>query len=252
MQIGSIDMAKVSASTLEGFVPTYKVLLLPYLYKNKKQRFAIWDGPIGQKILDSGQPYWIKGLVYYDSGSRSFYTMSKKIARPSDLTGLKIRTMESRTAIETVNALGGSATPIAWGELYTALQQGIVDGAENNPPSFYLSKHYEVCKYYSLDEHTAIPDVIIVSTRFWSKLSAQERKIIHQAALDSAQYQRVLWQKATDHAMEQVKKAGVKVFQVDQALFRAKVKNIYHAYKNETFYHLLEAILHDRDRPQKN
>ena len=148
LQIGSLDMTKVSAGLLENFSPSIKVFGIPYMFKDKEHTFRVLDGPIGDELLAGTEKYWLKGLGYYDSGSRSFYTINKPIEKPNDLEGLKIRVMESQTAIDMVKSFGGSPTPISWGELYTALQQGVVDGAENNPPSFYLSRHYEVCKYY--------------------------------------------------------------------------------------------------------
>ena len=143
-------MTKVSSSVLEGFVPIYKVFSLPFVIKNEKQKFKLFESEIGKNLLASSEKFWLRGLCFYDAGSRSFYTKEKPILTPDDLKGMKIRVQESATSVKMVNALGGSATPISWGELYTALQQGVVDGAENNPPSFYLSRHYEVCNYYSL------------------------------------------------------------------------------------------------------
>src|SRR5690606_20509304 len=117
---------------------------LPFLFREREHAFAVLDGPIGRQLLEDGARYWIKGLAFYDAGSRSFYTTDRAIDRPQDLQGLKVRVMESVTAMDMVRALGGSPTPISWGELYTSLQQGVVDGAENNPPSFFLSRHYEI------------------------------------------------------------------------------------------------------------
>ena len=147
LQIGSLGMTKVSSSVLEGFVPDFKVFSLPYIFRNEKHKFDFFESDLGKSLLTSTEKFWLRGLCYYDAGSRSFYTKSKPILIPDDLKGLKIRTQESPTSVKLVNTLGGSATPISWGELYTALQQGVVDGAENNPPSFYTSKHYEICKY---------------------------------------------------------------------------------------------------------
>src|SRR5690606_1444948 len=168
LQIGSLGMTKVSAAVMENFSPNMKVFGLPYLFKNRAQTFRVLDGPIGKELLDGGEKYWLKGLGYYDAGSRSFYTVKSPIEKPDDLKGLKIRVMESVTAMNMIKSMGGAPTPISSGELYTALQQGVVDGAENNPPTFYLSREYEVCKYFSLDEHTTIPDVLIMSTHLWN------------------------------------------------------------------------------------
>ncbi len=243
LQIGSLGMTKVSSSVLEGFVPDFNVFSLPYIFRDEAHRFKVLEGEIGKRLLLDGQKFWLRGLCYYDAGSRSFYTKDKPILKPSDLKGLKIRTQESPTSIKMIQALGGSATPIAWGELYTALQQGIVDGAENNPPSFYLSHHYEVCKYYSLDEHTSVPDVLIISTIVWNDLTPDQQKILQQAVDESAQYEKKLWKEATQHALEEVKKAGVQVDYPDKALFQEKVESIYESYKDQpTIYNLIQQI----------
>ena len=127
-----------------------KILGQPYLFRDDEQQAKVLEGPIGKQLLAAGEKYWLKGLCFYDGGKRSFYTKDKPVMVPSDIEGLKIRVMESPTAVNMVQSFGGSPTPVSFGELYTALQQGIVDGAENNPPSFVTSRHYEVCKYYSL------------------------------------------------------------------------------------------------------
>jgi len=171
LQIGSLAITKVSAAVMESFTEEYKVLGIPYLFRSKQHSFDVLDGPIGKELLKSTEPYWIRGLCFYDAGARSFYTINTPIYHPDDLKGLKIRVMKSITAMENVKALGGSPTPISWGELYTALQSGVVDGAENNPPSFYTSHHYEVCKYYSLNEHTMVPDVLIIGKKIWDDLT---------------------------------------------------------------------------------
>ena len=162
-------------------------------------------------------------MGYYDSGSRSFYTIDKSLVGPDDLDGLKIRVMESQTAIDMVKSLGGSPTPISWGELYTALQQGVVDGAENNPPSFYLSRHYEVCKYYVLDEHTTVPDVVLMSTHLWNSLSSQEQDWIQKAIDLSVIEQRRLWLESERESLEAVQAAGVQVSYPDKTLFSETV-----------------------------
>jgi TRAP-type C4-dicarboxylate transport system substrate-binding protein len=171
--------------------------------------------------------------VFYDAGSRSFYTKDRPIYSPEDLKGLKIRVMESVTSIDMVKSLGGSPTPISWGELYTSLQQGVVDGAENNPPSFYLSRHYEVCKYYTLDEHTVIPDILIIGTHIWGKLSNAEKEWIMTAAHHSVELQRELWALSEKVALEEVQKAGVEIIRPDKSLFSNKIAALYENYKDE-------------------
>jgi len=155
--------------------------------------------------------------------------------------------MESVTAMNMVSSLGGSPTPISWGELYTALQQGVVDGAENNPPSFYLSRHYEVCKYYSLDEHTTIPDVLVIGTFLWEHLSDQEKAWLQDAVDKSVIYQRKLWKEAEKEALEEVKKAGVTIITPDKKPFADKVKHLYDAYKDDQrMYDLINRIKETR------
>ena len=169
--------------------------------------------------------------------------MKRPIIKPADLEGQKIRVMESATAVDMVKALGGSPTPISWGELYTSLQQGVVDGAENNPPSFYLSRHYEVCKYYSLDEHTVLPDVLLIGTYVWDELNSQERKWLREAVTESVQYQRTLWAEAEEDALREVQKAGVEIFRPDKSLFAEKVAPIYESYKDDPeLYPLIQQI----------
>ena len=243
LQIGSLDMTKVSAAVMENFSPNMKVLGLPFLFKNKEHTFKVLDGEVGKSLLDGGEKYWLKGLGYYDAGSRSFYTKEAPVEKPKNLEGLKIRVMESVTAMNMVSNLGGSPTPISYGELYTALQQGVVDGAENNPPSFFLSRHYEVCKFYSLDEHTTIPDVLIMSTHLWDKLSAKEQVWMQKSADASVKYQRELWAKAETDALEAVKKAGVTVIRPEKSLFQDKVSVMFEDYKdNKEIYQLIQKI----------
>jgi tripartite ATP-independent transporter DctP family solute receptor len=243
LQIGSIAITKVSAAVLEGFVPEFKVFNLPFVFRDSEHFFQVLEGPLGKRMLLATQRYRLRGLCYYDSGSRSFYTKARPIRQPSDLAGLKIRTQESSTAIRMVQALGGSATPIAWGELYTALQQGVVDGAENNPPSFFMSRHYEVCKYYSLNEHTSVPDVVLISTTVWDSLSPEVQEWLQEAADESAQYQKGLWKESSDESLRLVREAGVEIIYPDKGPFVEKVQPLLAEYKNEPLvYQMLEEI----------
>ena len=242
IQIGSLAMTKVSTAPLEGFIPDMKIFGMPYLFENDEHRWSILNGEIGKSLLRSGETFFLKGMCYYDAGSRSFYTKDKSIDNPSDLKGLKIRVQKSQTSINMVKSLGGAATPIPWGELYTSLQQGVVDGAENNPPSFYLSKHYEVCKFFSLDEHTSIPDVLIMSTFIWNSLTTIEKDWLQSSINESAEYQRDLWKIATQTALKNIQNAGVKVLYPDKNLFQESVQSMYENYRDESFYRLIKII----------
>lgn len=234
LQIGSIGMTKVSASVAEAFIPSFKVFSLPYLFRDRDHLFAVLEGDVGRALLLDGQGSRLRGLCYFDAGSRSFYTRDRRVESPADLEGLKFRTQESATAMRMVRALGGAATPISWGELYTALQQGVVDGAENNPPSFYLSRHYEVCRYYSLDEHTSVPDVLLMSTRVWQDLDRRVQRIVEKAALEAADYQKVIWAEASDEALAAVESAGVEIIRPDKAPFEEAVAELIEGYRSET------------------
>lgn len=229
LQIGSVPITKVSAAALEGFAPAYKVFSVPYLFRDDDHKFRVFEGDVGQEILLSGERYWLRGLTYYDAGSRSFYTKTRPINNPSDLRGLKIRVMESPSAVRMINQLGGSATPISYGELYSALQQGVVDGAENNPPSFHMSRHYEVCRYYTLDEHTTIPDVLVISTEAWGRLTPDEQAWLQEAVDESAEYQKVVWKEAEEEALRVVQEAGVEIIVPEKTPFVDRVQPMYEA-----------------------
>ena len=244
LQIGSIDITKTSAAVLENFVPEIRVFSLPYLFRNDPHQYAVLDGKIGKQLLLASQDDKLRGLTYYDAGFRSFYTKTKPINKPSDLNGLKIRVQESVMAIELVNSLDASPTPIAYSELYSALQQGVVDGAENNPPSFLSSRHYEICKYYSLNEHTAVPDVLLIGTKSWDKLTDQQQQWLQNAVDASTKYQRKLWDKAEKEALKKVQEAGVKINRPDKQPFIEMTQPIYDRLKedNPVLYSLSEKI----------
>ena len=247
LQIGSLDMTKVSGAVMENFAPKLRIFGLPFLFEDKAHLFRVLDGPIGQELLEEGESFWLKGLGYYDSGSRSFYTRERPVATPKDLNGLKIRVQESISALDMVKQLGGSPTPISWGELYTAIQQGVVDGAENNPPSFYLSRHYEVCKYYIIDEHTMIPDFILVSTHLWNRLSKQEQNWLQEAITRSIPDQRELWIQSENESLQAVIEAGVEVSYPDKKPFQEATKQMYHAFREDAkMAKLIERIQNEK------
>jgi tripartite ATP-independent transporter DctP family solute receptor len=227
LQIGSLAMTKVSSAVIQSFVPEYKALGMPYVFRDIDHYHKVVDGPIGKTILNAGTNYWLKGLVFYDAGSRSFYTIDKPVRKPSDLKGMKIRVMQSITSVKMVQAMGGSPTPISWGELYTALQNGVVDGAENNLPTFHTSHQYEVCEYYSMDKHASIPDVLLVSTHILEELTEQEKQWLYQAANESVKKQREYWQEAREKALQVIKDAGVEVIRPDLEPFRESVQSVY-------------------------
>ena len=243
LQLGSLAITKVSAAVMEGFTNNYQVLGLPYVLRSKSHSFKVLDGPIGEELLASTEKFNLKGLCFYDAGARSFYTLNKSIEKPEDLDGLKIRVMKSQTAMSLVKAMGGSPTPISWGELYTALQSGVVDGAENNPPSFYTSHHYEVCKYYSLNEHTRVPDVLIISTVVWNKLNDQQKEWLHAAAKKSVIEERKLWAASEEESIKKLLENGVKINYPNKDQFAERVQEMLDAYQEQpVLYELIQRI----------
>ena len=244
LQLGSLAMTKVSSAVMENFSPKLKVFGYPYLFESKEQRYALYDSDLGKELLADGEKYWLHGLTYFDAGSRSFYTKNTPITKPSDLKGLKVRVMQSPTAIKLVNAMGGSPTPVSWGELYTSLQQGVVDGAENNLPSFYSSKHYEICKNLCLDKHSSLPDILVMSSIIYADLNEQEKSILKISAQEAAIEQRRLWEKAEKESLAEIKKAGVKVTEPDIEVFKKESEAIITNLKSENpeLFELIQEI----------
>ena len=226
LQIGSLAMTKVSSAVMENFSPKLKVFGYPYLFRDKEHRYAFYDSNLGEELLLEGEKYWLRGLTYFDAGSRSFYFKDTPVESPDDLKGKKVRVMQSPMAISLVKSLGGSPTPVSWAELYTSLQQGVVDGAENNLPSFYTSKHYEICKYFSVDQHTAIPDILVISSSIYDKLSEEEKEWIKKSAQEASVKERELWEAAEEEALIEIKKAGVKVNYPDKDSFKEKSQTV--------------------------
>ena len=244
LQIGSIAMTKVSAATMANFAPEYKVLGVPYLFRDKEHLFTALESEVGESILAAGSDYLLRGLCFYDAGSRSFYTKDKPIKTPEDLKGLKIRVMNHKMSVDMVNEMGGSATPMAYGELYTALQQGVVDGAENNPPSFVTSGHYEVCKFYTLDQHSSIPDVLVIGTKYWETLSSTEQDWMLAAAKFSVEAQKRFWNENVEECMKKLKEKNVEIYLPNKSLFANETKSVLENFKKDpNMAKLVDAIM---------
>jgi len=241
LQLGYMAVTKTSTAVMEGFVPRMRIFGIPYLFRDSEHYWKVLKGPIGRQLLLAGQSKGLRGLCFYDAGARSFYA-KKKIKSPEDLKGLKIRVMKSVMSMKMVEAMGGSPTPIAWGELYTSLDQGVVDAAENNPPSFRTSRHYEVCNYYILDEHTRLPDILIISTRVWEALTPEFQKVLQQAVDESVEYQRKIWAEAEENDMEIVKAAGVQVSYPDKRPFQESVRSIWEEFNGTEIGELIKQI----------
>ena len=227
LQLGTLDMAKVAGSVVENFIPAMRVFSLPYLFEDQDHYWRVFQGDVGREILLQGEQYWLRGLCYYDAGFRSFFTRRKPVQSPADLSGMKIRVMQSNLAIQTINVMGGNATPMALGELYTAIQQGVVDGAEGNPPTMFASRYHEIMTYYSLDEHSAPPDVLVMATRTWNDLDDQQRAWLMQAVAESVAYQRRVWNEDEAAALRAMEAAGVQILRPDKRPFQEAVARLY-------------------------
>lgn len=231
LQRGSLDLTKASTSPMESFVPAMAVFSLPYIFLDETQFWKVLESPIGKEMLVAGSERGLRGLCYYDAGARSFYSTKKPVLEPADLKGMKIRVQKSPTAMAMIQAFGGSPTPIPWGELYSALQQGVVDGAENNLPSFYSSRHFEVCKHLSLNEHTRVPDILLMSQKRWESLPANIQGWVQQAADESCAFERELWAKSTEECAAKVQEAGVTIYHPDKTKFAACCDEMYKEYE---------------------
>lgn len=242
VQQGILSMTKASAAAVEGFVPEMSVFSLPYLFQDNEHYWRFLTSPKGEELLNAGVNKGFKGLCYYDAGSRSFYTSKKPILKPEDLRGVKIRVMSSQTAQNMVKTMGGMPETIPFGELYSALQQGVVDGAENNASSYYLDRHYEVCKYFSLDEHTRVPDLLLISSVLWEQISEERQEWILEAAGLAAFEEKRLWEEETQFYMNKLKEEGVQIYYPDKSLFASKTSAMRDNLRNEKEQQIIEEI----------
>ena len=227
MRMGTVDMAKTITSVVGNTVPEFGIFDLPYLFRDLDHQLQILNGPVGKQLLAKLETAGVKGLFWMEQGTRSFYMAKKPVKNPADLRGMKIRVMESPIMVDTINALGAAATPMPWGELYTSLRQGVVDGAENAPDAIYTSKQYEVAKYYALTDHFRTPTLFMISMRTWSRLSEEQRQIVLDAAKDASEWGKNLYSQEASEYMKKLKAAGVEITEVDRDAFRKAVEPVY-------------------------
>lgn len=229
-RFGVIDMNRVNTAPFNNLVPQTQVLGMPFLFRSVDHMHQVVDGPIGDEILEAFTPHGLVGLAFYDSGARSFYTTKKPIKQLSDLKGQKIRVQQSDLWIAMMKAFGANATPMPFGEVYSSLETGVVDGAENNWPSYESSRHFEVAKNYTLTEHSLAPEALVISKVSWDKLSPDDQKIVRQAAKDSVVKMRELWTAREKASEAKVRAAGVNVITVDKKPFVDAMKPVYDSF----------------------
>ena len=233
MQVGALGMCKVSASALEAFAPVYEAFSVPYIFNDEAHYFKVMDGEIAEEVFMSTADKGFVALTWLDSGARSFYTKDTPINTPADLKGLKIRTMDSPMAFQMMDAFGGSATTLPISDVFTAIQSGVIDGAENNPTAMTLG-HGEVAKCYSFDEHTRIPDIVLISTKIWNQMSAEQQQIMKEAANKVKEDYKKIWADNVADAIERAQSEyGVTFYYPDKAPFQEAVKPLYESIQKD-------------------
>ncbi len=227
-QFGVIDMNRVSMGPFNNIIEETKVFSLPFIFRSTDHMHKVVDGEIGDEVLKAFENHNLVGLAYYDSGSRSFYNRQKPITSVADVAGMKLRVMQSDIFVDMVNALGGNATPMPYGEVYSSIQTGVIDGAENNWPSFESSGHFEVAGYYTLNQHLIVPEVLVMSKASFEKLSPEDQTVLREAARESTAKMRELWVAREKASEEKVRAAGVQIItDIDKAPFIEAMKPVY-------------------------
>ncbi len=218
--IGALDMNRVNLAPLNNIVPETAIPSLPYIFRSIDHMHRAMDGEIGQQIFAAMEEQGLVGLAYYDSGARSFYNTVRPITSPADMEGLRIRVQNSDLFVSMVEALGANATPMEFGQVYDALRTGVIDGAENNWPSYESTRHFEVANYYTLDQHSLSPEVLVMSKVTWDALSAADQELIRKAAALSVPYMRELWNERVEASRAAVAANGNEVIsEVDKQPF---------------------------------
>lgn len=231
IQFGAIDFARVSVSSLTEANKSMVALMLPYLYKDRNHMFKVLDGYIGDTILADLNKSGYTGLAWYDAGTRNFYNTKKEIKSPEDMKGLIIRTQKTDLMMDLTSALGATPVAMAYGDVYSALKTGVIDGAENNWPSFEASKHYEIAKFFTVDEHMRVPELVLASKMVMDKLSAADQETVKSAAKEASLLEREEWLKREEASKKKIEASGVKITYLQtNAAFKEKVKGLYDKY----------------------
>jgi len=225
---GAIDLNRTNVALIGTFVPAMNVLAMPFLFRSIEHQHKVLDGPIGDEILSSFEPYGFVGLAFYDSGARSIYNSVRPVRSIDDIKGLRLRVQQSELMSDMIRALGAEPVELPYGQVLTGLATKLIDGAENNWPSFVTTDHYKYAGYYTLTEHTMSPEVLVMSRKAWESLSTEDRKIFREAAVRSSQFMREKWKDLEDRSRQQAKAAGVTIVtDFDRKPFEAAVAGIY-------------------------
>lgn len=231
VQLGALDMGRVSSSEVAEVAPTLGALLLPYLFKDNEHKWRVLNGPTGRRLLEGLARVGLIGLSFQEAGYRSIYNSKHPIYRPADIAGLKLRVQPNQIMVEMMESLAVAPVPIDYGQVYSALEAKVIDGAENNIPSYYTSGHYKFAKYFSLTRHVSFPEIVILSQKTWSRLSPTDQEILLAAAQESVNYQRARWAEFEADCRKKLLAAGCRFNEVDPAPFQAAVEPFYQNYR---------------------
>ncbi|MGE3150867.1 MAG: TRAP transporter substrate-binding protein [Pseudorhodoplanes sp.] len=237
---GAIDLNRTNVAPIGSLVPTANVLALPFLFRSNQHLHKVLDGPIGEEILASFRPHGLIGLTFYDSGARSIYNATRPVRALADMKGLKIRVQQSELMVEMIKALGAQPVELPYGQVGTGLVTKLIDGAENNWPSYVTTGHYKTAPHYTLTQHTMSPEVLVMSLKAWSSLSEKDQTIFREAAKESAKYMRRQWEALESRSRQQAKFAGVTIVEdLDRKPFEAAMAPIYAKLEANTDLNLL-------------
>jgi tripartite ATP-independent transporter DctP family solute receptor len=232
-KIGALDFVRINVAPMNNICPETMVPTMPFLFKSKEHMRKVLDGPIGDEILAAMAAQGMIGLAYYDSGARSLYTVKKPVKTLADVKGMKIRVQQSDLFVAMIEAMGANATPMPYGEVYTGLKTGIIDGAENNWPSYESSRHFEAAKYYDETEHSMVPEVLVFSKKIWDTLSKDDQEMIRKAAKESVPYMRKLWDEREVKSRKIVEAGGAQVLPIaNKQEFQDAMKPVYAKFAN--------------------
>lgn len=231
VRIGGLEIANFNMGPIGPIVPEANVVSLPFIFKDTDHMWRVLDGKAGEMMAAGLEKKGLVPLAWYDAGSRSFYNSKKPINTPEDVKGMKVRVMSNDLYSGMIKALGGNPSPMAFSEVYQSLKTGVVDGAENNWPSYESTGHYEVAQYHSNSQHLIIPEIVCINAAVWQSLSADEQKIVKEAAVESAELQRQLWKEREKASEEKVIAGGVKANEIpDKSAFQTAMKPVYDKY----------------------
>lgn len=242
MMLGSIQMAQVSTAPVAAFIPEFDLFSLPYLIRDTDHFKAVVSGPVGEKFDELTEARGLKILAWFDNGYRNVFNKVRPVVTPEDMSGLKIRVMESPLMVDTVNAMGGSATPMSYSELYTALEQGVLDGGENATGNVLNDRFYEVTGYLSMTQHFRPPGIVAISLGTWNGLTGEQQDVLIEESARLQDYEIELTAEVGEKALEELQAKGMEVNEADTDAFRARMEPVYDDFKARHGAELLDAV----------